>query len=251
MAPSFQEQLSVVCELQEIDLNLYNLEQALKRLPEKISDLKGAYDVVKDEMDAAKAALEEVEKMKRADESELALSVDHLRTREAKLYAIKTNKEYQAALKEVSEGKKTNREREDRILQSMEKIESLTQKITQLSQEFADKEGAYRAKESEILEEEKHIAEGIKAGTDRRPVILAKLDKEIVHKYDFVRRRHALAIAAVSGGVCQGCSTKLPPQLYNEMLRRSELKACPNCQRLIFVKEMVENQEEDKKENPS
>lgn len=237
MTAEFQEQLALICELQEIDLTLHNLKVLLDGLPDKIKEMETAYLAAKAELEAATAELAEVEKARRSDESDLAASVDHLRTREAKLYAIKTNKEYQAALKEVADGKKANREREDRILHAMEKIEGLTQKITQLNSDFADKEAAYRKKLEEVKAEEAAVHEKMKTDSAHRPDVEARVDKKILRKYDFVRQRYAEAIAKVSGGVCIGCSRKIPPQLYNEMLRREELKICPSCQRLIYVVE--------------
>lgn len=237
MTAEFQEQLALVCELQEIDLTLHNLKLLLDGLPEKIQEIESIYIAAKTELEATKAELAEVEKAKRSDETDLAASVDHLRTREAKLYAIKTNKEYQAALKEVADGKRANKEREDRILQAMEKIEALTQKTTQLTAEFADKEAAYRKKLEEVKAEEAAVHEKMKADSAHRPDVVARIEKKVLRKYDFVRQRYAMAVAKVSGGVCLGCSTKIPPQLYNEMLRREELKNCPSCQRLIYVVE--------------
>ena len=237
MKAAFAEQLALIRELQQIDLNLHNLQQKLDALPSSISDAESAYLSAKNDLDAARTELSDVEKAKREDESELALSVEHLRNREAKLYAIKTNKEYQAALKEISDGKRANREREDRILQAMERIESLSQKITQLEADFADKESAFGEKRRAMEGEELSIREQMKGDSLRRPDVVAQIKKEIVRKYDFVRRRYALAVAEVVNGVCQGCSHRIPPQLHNEMLRREELKTCPSCQRLIFVAE--------------
>ena len=235
MKQAFQEQLSLIRELQQIDLNLHNLQLELDKMPDRLKEVETVYMTAKNELDALKTDLSEVEKAKRNDESELAASVDHLRQREAKLYAIKTNKEYQAALKEVSEGKRLNREREDRILQAMEKIDMLTQKITQLSQETADKEIEYRAKQDEVGKATDDIHRSMEGDVKHRPDVAAKVDKVIFRKYEFVRQRYALAVAEVKGGICQGCSTRIPPQLFNEVLRKEEIKSCPSCQRLIFL----------------
>lgn len=237
MTAAFQEQLSLLHELQDIDLNLRKLQDALDELPQQIRELESAWIIVRDELEAARAELSGVEKSKRTDEVELAASVEQLRQREARLYAIKTNKEYQAALKEISEGKRINREREDRILQAMEQIEALTQKITQLEKESADKEVAFKSRQETTREQEGKVREKMGADTSRRPALVAAIDKMLVRKYDFVRQRYPVVLSAVVNGICQGCSRKIPPQLFNEMLRREELKACPSCQRLIYVAE--------------
>lgn len=237
MTASFQEQLALICDLQKIDLNLHNFKLVLETLPGKLGEVEAAHAAIKGALDAAKSELAEVEKARRTDEGELAAAVDHLRNREAKLYAIKTNKEYQAALKEISEGKRHNREREDRILQAMERIENLTQKITQLEKECADKEVALDTVREAVAKEESEIREHMKGDVERRPGLVGRIDKVLIRKYDFVRQRYAQAVAEVADGICQGCSRRIPPQLFNEMLRRVELKTCPSCQRLIYVEE--------------
>lgn len=240
MTASFQEQLALLCALQTIDLNLHRCQLLLDALPEKLGEVEAGYLGIRGELEAARAELAGVEKTKRTDEAELAASVDHLRNREAKLYAIKTNKEYQAALKEISEGKKRNREREDRVLQAMERIEGLQQKITQLEKECADKESAFNAVRESVAKDEREIRDRMRSDAEHRPGIVGQIDKAILRKYDFVRQRYAEAVAGVTDGVCRGCSRRIPPQLFNEMLRKVELKACPGCQRLIYVIEVEE-----------
>ncbi|MBT3182776.1 MAG: hypothetical protein HN337_09775, partial [Deltaproteobacteria bacterium] len=72
-----------------------------------------------------------------------------------------------------------------------------------------------------------------------------KLDKKIVRKYDFIRKRYVEALSTVENGACHGCSTRIPPQLLNEMLRGEELKHCPSCQRLLFVDRSAKQDESE------
>lgn len=235
MTAAFEEQLASLCELQDIDLDLHNLQKELNALPARIAEIEASFAEIRDRLAATKTGLTEVEKQKRTDEVELAASVEHLREREAKLYAIKTNKEYQAALKEISEGKRINREREDRILAGMERIEALTQEITQLGATFAEKESAFRSAQEAVRTEETALRERMARETARRPELLARIEKDVLRKYNSVRRHYAQALAGVAEGICQGCSRRVPPQLYNEMLRREGFKVCPSCQRLLYV----------------
>lgn len=235
MTTYFHEQLSLLCNLQEIDLNLHKFQQMIEQFPERLKEVESAYLAIKGQLEAVKMELADVEKAKRTDESELEASVEHLREREAKLYAIKTNKEYQAAIKEVSEGKRINREREDRILQAMEKIDELGKKSTQLSGEFADKEAAFGKKKDELAAEEAELRMHVEEDIKRRPEIASKIKKEILRKYEFVRKRYPNAVAVVRDSACQACLRKIPPQMLNEMLRLEEMKVCPSCQRLIYI----------------
>ncbi len=215
-------------------------------LPERIAAVESAYREVKDSIDQAKQEMAEAEKSRRHEEMELTSAVDHARQREAKLYAIKTTKEYQAALKEIAETKKLNKEREDRILGLMEQIDVLTKKITQLETDLTDKEAAYRKEDEALKVEEAELVKTLEGIESRRPEIVSKLDIKLVRKYDFVRQRYPDALVHVEKGVCQGCSMNVPPQLFNEMLKYNEFKNCPSCHRLIFV-----NQENGAESDPA
>lgn len=237
MPSAFQKQLALLKELQAIDLDLHSLRLKLDALPARIADKREAFEAVEARLAALKTDLDETEKQRRTDESELAASVDHLREREAKLYAIKTNKEYQAALKEISEGKRINREREDRILQAMEKIESLRKEIEQLESAFAEKEAEFKSALSEVETEQADIRGRMQAEAARKPELERQLEKDLLRKYNVIRGRYADAMVGVIAGICQGCSRRVPPQLFNELLRQESLKTCPSCQRLIYVAE--------------
>ncbi len=246
MTAPFEEQFSLLCELQEIDFNLHILRRKLNELPSKIVEKQTAFNMVKDRLEAHKAELAQLEHDRRTDERDLEAQTQHLREREAKLYAIKTNKEYQAALKEISEGKRQNREREDRIIQAMERIEALGQEITQLDKDFAEKETDFKTAMEAVKKEEDEIRQQMDEQSTRRPKLMEGIEKDILRKYDMVRQRYSDALVGVVSGICQGCSRRVPPQLYNEMLRRERLRICPNCQRLIYVLQAPAEEDEEK-----
>ncbi len=244
MADSFKDNLVLLRKLQEIDLNLHNSRIAIEKLPEKITDVKLERDAAADELEVTRVELAELEVNKKEDEANLAESSEKLHAREERLFAIKTNKEYQATIKEISEGKKLNREREDRILQSMEKNEELIQKIAQLETTFADKDSVYGEKKRAIDEEEVELRNTMKSSEADRPGIVDAIDPKIFRKYEFVGKRYVDAVVEVVDGVCTGCSTRVRPQTYNEILREEELKSCTNCQRIVFVNKEPEGETE-------
>ncbi len=235
MPIDYQEQLAVLCELQSIDSTLHKFRRVIEQFPEQIKEIEEAYNQAKAEFEAVDSELTSIESQKKRDEQDVAESVDKLREREARLYAIKTNKEYQAAIKEISEGKKINREREDRVLQAMEKIEQLKQKSEQLKTAFTDKEAAFNKARQEVESQTAEIKAQMADGEKRRPELIAMLDRDIRRKYEFVGKRYVDVVVKIEDGACRGCLRKIPPQMLNEMLRRNELKVCPSCQRLVYL----------------
>lgn len=230
----YKSQLVSLQELQEVDLRLHNISQALEELPKKLSEAESQFNQVKEEHDKLKSDLDEVEKMRRTTELELNDAVANLADRETKLYAIKTTKEYQAAIKEVAETKRLNKEREDAILASMEKIEQLKSSLAEIEKKLSDAESKLNVSKEEISKQMDELNSLASKDRQRRPELLNTLDKEVIRKYEFVRKRYANALVSVDGGVCLGCHMNIPPQLFNELLRMNEFKFCPSCRRMIF-----------------
>ena len=53
---------------------------------------------------------------------------------------------------------------------------------------------------------------------------------------------HGIAVAAVVDGVCQVCRINIPPQAYIELMRLDAMSLCPNCQRIIYPKPVIEGE---------
>jgi len=57
----------------------------------------------------------------------------------------------------------------------------------------------------------------------------------LLEKYERIRNRNGgIGVVSVWKAVCNGCHMNIPPQLYNELQKSSELMICPNCNRIIY-----------------
>ena len=77
-----------------------------------------------------KQNLEELERKYRQLEAELNDSREKAKAKEAKLYELKTTKEFQASTKEVSTTKKLNLEQETQLIQLLDQIEKLKNELS-------------------------------------------------------------------------------------------------------------------------
>lgn len=249
MSIDYTSQLALLCELQLIDVRLHKDHVSLKAIPQERLRAEEDHGIARVEFDGLKNELDATEAQKTKDEKDLEFAVAHFQKREAKLYAIKTQKEYQAAVKEISESKRSNREREDRILKAMERIEELNQKITQLNDAIADKDKEFETKLIELDARTSELQAEIMTFESRRPDLLEKIDEFVMRKYDHIRQRYPDAVVPITSGVCAGCSMNVPPQLVIETLKGKEFKNCPSCHRLIFITNEKSAEEEAGEEN--
>lgn len=236
MSTDLTQNLLALIQLQEVDTKINQFQRELATIPEKLDEAGGAYLVVKKQIDAKQAELDQMNKERLGLEQAVKEGTTTLQEREKRLYTIKTQKEYQAAVREITLAKKENKDREDRILKLMETGEALVKEITQLKTDVADKETEFHKVEGEFqaraesLKKEKEALEG------GRPVLLETIPPVLLARYQTVQKRYFDAIVAVVKGICQGCRMNIPPQRFNEMLKAKELANCPHCFRLIYPK---------------
>lgn len=237
MAIDVKSQLSKLIYLQEHDLRLHAINEQLANIPVRRGEVTVEVDAIKAEIENLNTTKTAQEAEKRDLEGDVAVAAEHLKTFESKLYAIKTNKEYQAALKEIAEIKKSNKEKDDRVLQLMEAIDAATQKLTQLSPSLADKELQVASSVAALAQEQAAAETDRQTCEEELRAAEAQVAPEVMRVYRMVRSKYVDALATVETAICGGCRMKIPPQLHIELHRATRLCQCPNCQRILFVAE--------------
>ncbi len=239
-----QEQLQYLETLQKVEKELEELLQKRQDLPEELKHFENQLEEGKTRLEEKQEALATLEKNHRMKELELETEVERIQKFEAKLFQIKTNKEYHAALKEVEDTRRANATREEEILSFLEGID-------QSSRELKEEEKSFKEFASQI-EEQKHQIEGILAGLDvieesvreKQEKIRKELDNGLLKQYQVIKERMAgIAVVPAIKEACQGCNIDIPPQLYNEVLKGDRLIFCPNCQRILVSGEKATNEE--------
>ena len=60
-------------------------------------------------------------------------------------------------------------------------------------------------------------------------------------RYEIVRSKNGLAMALAVDEKCTGCHMNIPAQLFNEVLKLSTMIQCPNCKRILYTQEVLED----------
>jgi len=236
-----REQIDTLVELQVIDTQTTQIEAYLKEVPLKIEELDAQIDEYGKTVAEQETALSELKKKYRDNEADVKANQDLIRKSNQKLPAIKTNKEYQAILKEIEDLRKKNSRIEDEMLTALDKIEA---EETQL----AEKNEALEKLKQEIQQEKNGLQETYQTEKEKLDALKGdwkrvseKMDPQLLKRFLSVRSqtKNAAIVAAVDA-VCQGCYMNIPPQMYNELQRIDSLKFCPHCHRIIYWQELTE-----------
>ena len=235
-------ELEPLLKLQEIDLKIKELETEKAAAPRRLEALKDNLAIKETELKQLNEQLAEVKKRKIDIEDELEMETVRLEKSQQKLSSIKTNREYQALLKEIDEIKKANKSREDEIVAAMEELAGIETSIKTKKCETDGVQKEVDAENAHLVQIENELKGQIGVIMEQRDIIVKDARQDLLARYHFLRdKRGGVVIVSVTAGVCNGCHMNLPPQLFNELLRDEKIHYCPTCQRLIYAKTNGEN----------
>lgn len=241
-----KEQISLIFALHEQDLKAQKLQKAIEALLPEVQELETLVANHRSQFDEKTAKIAELEAQKRSKERDVETAEARLKDFQGKLSAIKTNKEYQAALKEIGDTKKLNKAMEDQILELMTQIDSLKAE-QKSSEEGLTASSANLEKKKVETEAESSRLRGMLAEVEtEKQSIAAQVESGLMAQYQRVRRGRSEAVSEVLAGTCQGCRMKLPPQLFIEIQKMKTIYACPSCQRILYLPEWLESKVEKK-----
>ena len=229
------KKIRLLIGLQGCDKQITGIQIQKADGPGRIQKLKEELDLIMGEVEQAEKQLEDCKKQRRQIEHDIDDLENRIIKSNMKLNNIKSNKEYQAAIKEIDELKKEKSLLEDKALEFMEEMDAL-EKSCKASQSRSQAEQVqFEKNQKEILKSLKALDRQLADLQQERERFIEAIDPELLKKYNVLKaHRDGLAISPVVKGVCMGCHMGIPPQKFNELIRGEELMDCPNCRRMIY-----------------
>jgi uncharacterized protein len=230
------QQLQTLINLQAIDTRIVALEADAVRLPKEIAAIHAAVEEAKKHVEATKARLDGARKDQRAKEKDLEVVQVKRVKNEARLYEVKTNKEYSAVLIEIEEIKQEKARMEEEVLVLMEAQERLTGDIREAEARFKQRESEGRGQEATLKEQLRGVEADLAGVRTERKELAGKLPANILSDYDrILRARGGLALVPVAKpNFCGACRMTITPQRLQELRAQSSLIPCESCGRYLY-----------------
>lgn len=230
-----KQQVELLVELQQIDSERKRIETKKHDLPVELERLKTKLRDFEEKVEEERKKIEDLYERHRLKENELKKGNEALKKTKSRLLEVKTNKEYQALLKEIEVVNGRNDERESEIINVLEAIDTVKAQLEQEEKEYT----VFRSeRESDIrkIEEEINSIDSVLITIQKKYGDV----KELIHadhlrRYDIIKqKRNNRAVVPVWKEICGGCHMNIPPQMYNELQKYEELMLCPHCNRIIY-----------------
>lgn len=232
--------LKTLCQIQQLDLDLKNLQSELDDIPIQISRWKDELETHKTEITENKKEIEKLNREVKEKEIELNGNQETLKKYNAQLYIVKTNKEYSSLLHEIEEIKRKDSHIEDNMLELMEAIDSKEKEGKNKKQKLEQLEQELKQKEQKAREKEKQLNENVAQRKNEREKVTENADQSLLAKYQRISEsKDGLAVVAITGKSCGGCHLQVTPQKLNEIKFGSKMITCEGCGRILYCEESL------------
>jgi predicted nucleic acid-binding Zn-ribbon protein len=228
------DQIRALEELAAMDAEVKALEEKLAEERGVLESLKESLKKLDERLQADRATVGAADKQRNELHIDIRTMTQQIEHSREKLNRSRTERESQAAQRELEELRKLVRDREDEIQRIdgdtasvRTQLEATEAEHKQVSEELAAKEGDIRAKVAQLESDRQEKGGG-------RDGIVKRIPPQVYRRYEMIRGRRGTAIAQTSDGTCNRCNMALPPQLYHRLRREPILEQCPSCNRIIY-----------------
>ncbi len=230
-----KEDLSLLIELQECDTRLVSLLAGKKNLPEKMTKLEQDFLAFSENIEQNKRKYEEIKNTHTAKEKDIKKINEGIVKAKERLLEVKNNKEYQAILKEIETAEASLGDIETQIISLLEEMDKLAVLVKKDEEILNQHKQKYEEEKNKIQADIASIDTDFTGWEEKRGALTNRVDGALLAKYEKLKKRgNGIGVISVWKAVCNGCHMNIPPQLYNELQKSSELLSCPNCNRIIY-----------------
>jgi len=205
--------------------------------PQRIKQLEETLEKERKELHSKEKQLEEIKKKRIGKEQDLAIAEEKAGKAKEKLSSVKTNKEYQAALKEIEVIEMQNSKLEEEILILMEHSDHIKRTLENTEEHFKLIMKKTEEKKRELEKKSEECTKGIEERKKMREEFLSHIESKLLNQYQRIKQKRADPIVVpVEDSCCQGCHMNIPPQLFNEIKKCQTIIKCPHCSRILYWK---------------
>lgn len=236
-APPLTRDAEYLLELQEVDFVLLELEHSKTYLPEMITQKEKEIAALDGELKAKQELLTSKTLEIKRLELDVSKYQGELSNLQKRMRDIKTNKEYDALVKEIDVRRAAVSQAEETTLQLMSDSEETKKGIDVLKSKLETVKQNSAAELENLRKELEAIGAKVRSKQDERKQKSARLDRQTLAIYERVRKgRGGQVVVRVtqSRPACGGCYKSLPPQRIQELRRADQIITCQNCGRILI-----------------
>jgi predicted nucleic acid-binding Zn-ribbon protein len=238
---SLRDQIAILEALSAVDAELRRIEEKLTEGHTTLANLKSELKKLDERLVADRTSLGEMDKTRGELTTEIRQMNTQIERSRDKLGRSRNERESNAAQRELEELRKLQRDREEEISKLQVLSDSAKKAIEETEAQQRKIAAELGGRESDTSVE---LAEAMRQRDQKlaeRAQIAAKVQPITLRRYEQVRKRKGNAIAKTIDGTCLSCHMRLPPMLFQKLMRGEGFEQCPSCARILYYEPPSDN----------
>lgn len=233
-----RRELEMIARLQQVDNQLRDLEMEKGDLPMLVERMRSNIEKYEQEQVELKDRLGELAKQRRSNDGQMELLKVKQEKYNEQLFAVTTNREYDAIQNEIAANKAQVEAIETSQVALMEEEEMLSgqhdeliQRVKEVSSELSERETELGTKTEETEAEELELQH-------ERDKLRVRIKKPLLAHYERIRAvRSGTGAAHIYAGACGACFAVIPPQRQAEIRKMEDIILCESCGVILLPEE--------------
>lgn len=245
--PSFQPVPSRPAGADPRLLQLQELDQSIDRLSARLEGLESQVDIrearertgkVEARLGELRLVIDDVAREQSHLENDLDSMERKIEAERKRMYdgSVVNPKELQSIEAEIQNLTHRRSDKEDRLLEAMERREELDTRLGSLEGEMRESAARLAEIEQSSGRELGEVRQAVAQRASERDVLAAQIDPDLLELYEDLRRqKKGVGVASLANGVCQGCHQKLSPMYLDRLKRSQDIWRCEYCRRILVA----------------
>ena len=231
-----QDTLRALWGIQEIDKDLFRVQEELKRLPAERTAREGQLNTLRERIQSGKNETTEDQLRIRELENQAMTHRQRIRKLDDETNSSRDVAVIEACKYEIRELKKEIARGERICMDILELGESRTASLGELAEKLTVEEGHFVELSAGIADEIKTAeAKQTSLESQRDERLGSDLNAEALSLYRrLLEARGGQAMALSDGQICRACFMSLPPNMNVQLARGTAVIQCPSCDRILF-----------------
>ncbi len=223
--------------LQDVDRQIKANQDLITSLRAEIDDFQLRLTQQREELSALRVERDGLEAQRVEMDKKLEVEEARIRDSRMRLNRVRNERELLALRREIDLTKEANKQLEEQLIAVMENLEGLTERLATTQESLQALEAQAETEIAARRQRADGISRELAAIQTRRDEAAKAINATLRSKYEQIfARRGGTALVEVRNGTCQGCHMHVPPQLFNELKKFRDVRQCPNCHRILYVR---------------
>lgn len=235
----YQNEIQKLVKLQEVDNKILDLETNISELPKQLKNQQNNLAATKISLEQIQEKIDILIDQKKKLKDEIEDDGLKIEKRKNQMMQVENSKEYHAMMRELDALEKTNRLRSEEDAAILEELTEQQRLLTATQETIKEQEKEIKTNEKTLSKELASINTKLEKLQKESEQLCKDISKQMLEYYNFIKRKlpHPV-VSSITNAICDTCHIKIPLQTFIEVQKTEFLITCPNCQRIIYWKEL-------------